>query len=113
MDDAWDPSSQRIVRIAAPGQPAFQLRKAEEGISVFDMTAADPILTAEEILANFRPGSQPIARSMADIVAKGLCVATIEGAESLPERLRRAHREIRPGAGMTREQFNRTLRELE
>jgi hypothetical protein len=97
MDEAPEPSPRSIVRIAVPGQPAFQLRKGEEGISVFDMTATDPVLTADEILANFRPGSQLIARSMAVLEAKVLCVAAIEGAESLPERLRQAHREIRPG----------------
>lgn len=113
MDEAPEPSPPSIVRIAVPGQPAFQLRKGEEGISVFDMTAADPVLTADEILTNFRLGCQLIARAITVIESKGLCVAAVEGAESLPERLRKAHREIRPGTGMTREQFKRALRELE
>lgn len=113
MDEAPEPSPRSIARIAIPGYPAFQLRKGEEGISVFDMAAVDPVLTTDEILANFRHGSQLILRSIMDILAKGLYVAVIEGAESLPERLRQAHREIRPGAGMTREQFKKALRELE
>ena len=112
MSDSSQPSH-GILRVALTGQLAFQLRKGEEGISVFDLAALDPALTAEEILASFRPGSQPITRSLADIEAKGLQVVAIEGAEMLPERLRRAHREIRPGPGMSREQFKRTLRELE
>ena len=45
-----------LVRVAAPGRPAFQLRKGEEGISVFDMGAVDPPLTEGEILSAFRPG---------------------------------------------------------
>ena len=77
------------------------------------MTATDPDLTADEILANFRVGSQLIARSISQIESKGLCVFPVEGAESLPERLRQAHREIRPGPGMTRERFKKALRELE
>lgn len=112
MSDSSE-SSRGIVRVALPGQPAFQLRKGEEGISVFDLSAINPALTAEEILESFRPGSQSITRALADIEAKGLQVVPIEGAETLPERLRRAHREIRPGPGMSREQFKRLLRELE
>jgi hypothetical protein len=113
MGEAPEPSPQSIVRVAVPGQPAFQLRKGEEGISVFDLAATDPVLTAEEVLASFRPGSQLIVRSIMDIEAKGLCLVVIGGAETLPERLRKAHREIRPGVGVTREQFKRALRELE
>lgn len=45
-----------VVRVATPGQPAFQLRKGEQGISVFDPAAVDPPLTEDEILAAFRPG---------------------------------------------------------
>jgi hypothetical protein len=111
MGEAPEPSRQDIVRVAVPGQPAFQLCRGEQGTSVFEMTATDPVLTADEILASFRPGSRLIARSIAEIEPKGLCVVPVEGAESLPERLRQAHREIRPGAGMTREQFKRGLRE--
>lgn len=113
MSDASEPSSQGIVRVSLPGQAAFQLRKGEEGISVFELTAIAPALTEEEILENFRPGSQVRARLIADIEAEGLQVIPIEGAETLPERLRRAHREIRPGPGMSREQFKRALKELE
>jgi hypothetical protein len=113
MADTSPSSSQGIVRVFVPGQPAFQLRKGEEGISVFDRTLIDPLLTVEEVLDYFRPGSQAITRAIADIEAKGLRVVTVEGAETLPEHLRRAHREIRPAPGMTRQQFKTTLRELE
>lgn len=113
MIETSEPSPQAVIRVTIPGQPAFQLRKGEEGISVFDVTAINPALTAEEILGSFRAGSQPITRSIADIEAKGLQVVPVEGAETLPERLRHAHREIRPGPGMTREEFKRALRELE
>jgi hypothetical protein len=102
-----------VVRITEADRPAFQLRKAEEGISVFDPAAVDPPLTEAEILAGFRPGSQAIQRTQAEIEAKGLQVVPIHGAETLPQRLRDAHAEIRPGPGMTRAQFKQALRELE
>jgi len=107
------PSSQRVIRVCPPGLPAFQLRKGEEGISVFDPEAVDPPLTDEEILNSFRPGSQQVQRYVADVEAKGLQVVPIEGAQILPDRLRQAHREIRPSPGMTRAQFKKALRELE
>lgn len=111
--DVSESSPPRIVRVAIPGQLAFRLRKGEEGISVFDSAATDPVLSVEEILASFRSGSQLIQRSIGDIEAKGLQIVPVEGAETLLERLRHAHREIRPGPGMTRDQFKKALRELE
>ena len=102
-----------VLRVAEPGKPAFQLRKGEEGISVFDIQAVRPSLTEAEILSSFRAGSQAIARSIAEIEQKGLQVVPISGAEPLPERLRQAHAEVRPGAGMTRAQFKQALKELE
>src|SRR5262245_10867688 len=113
MERTPESSPRAIVRVAIPDHPAFQLRKGEEGISVFEVTAIEPALTVEEILESFRSGSHSVTRSVADIEAKGLQVVPVEGAELLPERLRRAHREIRPGPGMNREQFKRALRELE
>jgi hypothetical protein len=101
------------IRATMPGGPAFQLRKGEEGISVFDPAAVDPPLTEQEILDSFRAGSQSLARSVKDVEAHGLQVVPVEGAETLPERLRQAHREIRPGPAMTRDQFKRALKELE
>ena len=113
MADPSETSSGEVVRLATPGHAAFQLRRGEEGISVFEASAVDPPLTGEEILGCFRPGSQPVIRLVVDIEAKGLRLVPVEGAESLPDRLRRAHREIRPGPGMNREQFKRALKELE
>lgn len=102
-----------VVRVAEPGKPAFQLRKGEEGLSVFDPQAVEPPLTEAEILASFRSGSQAIVRSVAEIEQTGLQVVPISGAEPLPERLRKAHAEIRPGPGMTRGQFKQAVRERE
>jgi 2-iminoacetate synthase ThiH len=102
-----------VVRVADPDKPAFQLRRGEEGISVFDLQAVKPALTETEILESFRPGSQAIVRSVAEIERKGLQVVPIPGAEPLPERLRQAHAEIRPGPGITRGQFKQILKELE
>lgn len=102
-----------VVRVSEPGRPAFQLRKGEEGLSVFDLEAVEPPLTESEILEAFRPGSQTVARSVAEVEARGLRVAPIPGAGALPERLRAAHVEIQPGPGMTRAEFKQALKELE
>jgi hypothetical protein len=101
-----------ILRVTEPGRPAFQLRKGEEGISVFVLEAADPPLTEVEILAAFRPGSQSILLDQSEVESKGLAVVSVPGANSLPERLREAHAELRPGAQMTRAQFKQALQEL-
>jgi hypothetical protein len=85
------------IRVVAPGKPAFPLRKGEEGISVFEEQTVAPPLTEEEILACFRTGSQLVSRTREEIEAKGLVIVPIRGADPLPERLRTAHAEIRPG----------------
>ena len=46
-----------LVRISEPGKPAFQLRKGEHGLSVFDRDGIDPPLADEELLEVFREGS--------------------------------------------------------
>src|SRR5437660_4054714 len=102
-----------VVRVTESCRPAFQLRKGEEGISVFDLEAVDPRLTESEILDNFRAGSQVVVRGIAEIEQLGLRVVPLPGAEPLPQRLREAHAEIRPGPGMTRAQFKQALKELE
>jgi hypothetical protein len=103
----------RVFRVAEPGKPAFQLRKGEEGLSVFDPEAVDPPIAELEILDCFRSESQLVEISVAEIEQKGLIVSLIEGADFLPPRLRQAHAEIRPGSGMTRQQFKQTLKEFE
>lgn len=102
-----------ILRVAEAGRLAFQLRRGEEGISVFDTEAVDPPLDDAEVLSGFRPGSILVRKSPADIRAKGLILVPLPGAESLPPRLRAAHREIRPGPGMSRPQFKQALKDLE
>jgi hypothetical protein len=47
------------------------------------------------------------------IAAMGLEIVATEGAETLPDRVRVAHREIRPGPGMSRPAFKAALRTLE
>src|SRR2546422_711621 len=58
-----------ILRVAEAGKPAFQLRKGEEGLSVFDSGAVDPPLTDAEVLSCFRPGGTRFAVSPFDIYA--------------------------------------------
>lgn len=102
-----------VVRVTEPGRPGFQLRKGEEGLSVFQPEAVEPPLSEAEIVSCFRPGSQVLYRSVEEIEAKGLRVVPTPGGEPLPQRLRDAHAEVRPGPGMTRAQFKRALSELE
>jgi hypothetical protein len=102
-----------VVRVTEPGRPAFQLKKGEEGLSLFDPDAVQPPLTETEILDAFRPGSILVFREASEIEAKGLQVVPILGVESLPLRLREAHVEIRAGAAMTRAQFKQALKGLE
>jgi hypothetical protein len=102
-----------LFRVTEPGVPAFRLRKAEEGISVFDSDAVQPPLTEAEVLGGFRPGSSVVARSPAEVAAKGLRVIPVPGAGFLPQRIRDSHAEIRPFPGMTRVQFKQALRGLE
>jgi hypothetical protein len=101
------------VRVGEPGRPYFQLRRGEEGISVFDPVAVDPPLSEAEILAHFRSGSQVAVRDVGIIESKGLRVIVREGGPNLSERLRLAHREIVAGLAMTRRQFKDKLKELE
>jgi len=101
-----------VLRVTEAGHPAFQLRKAEEGISVFVLEAVDPPLSEDEILAAFRPGSQSVLLDQSEVESKGLAVVPVPGANSLPERLRDAHAELRPGALMSRVQFKQALQEL-
>jgi hypothetical protein len=102
-----------VVRVTEPGRPAFQLRKGEEGLSLFDPAAVQPPLSESEILDAFRSGSILVVRDVAEIEARGLQVGSVLGAEPLPSRLREAHVEIRAGARMTRAEFKQALRELE
>ena len=102
-----------VIRVAESGRPAFQLRKGEEGLSVFRLDSVDPPLDEAEVLGSFRPGSFAVIRSIAEIEAKGLIVAFVLGSDSLPARLRSSHAEIRPGLEMTRSEFKQALKELE
>jgi hypothetical protein len=102
-----------FIRVTELGKPAFQLRKGEEGVSVFNTDAVDPGLVDAEILDAFRADSQLVTRTRDEIEAKGLVVVPIPGSASLPLRLRDAHAEIRRGSAMSRGQFKKALQELE
>jgi hypothetical protein len=47
-----------LLRVTEVGNPPFQLRKGEEGLSVFNPAAVDPPLTDQEVLEVFRSGSE-------------------------------------------------------
>ena len=102
-----------IIRVGESGKPAFQLRKGEKGLSAFDTELVDPLLTDDEITSAFRTGSILVLRTKDEITTKGLIIEEIEGAETLPIRLRLAHVEIRSGPNMDRAAFKRVLSELE
>lgn len=102
-----------LIRVADSGRPAFQLRRGEEGISVFDSEAVSPPLTDAEVLTCFREGSQAVVRSANDLAARGLRLIPVLGSDALPPRLRDSHAEIRPGPAMTRAGFKQALKELE
>jgi hypothetical protein len=71
-----------VVRVVEPGRPAFQLRRGEEGLSLFDPDLVEPPLTESEILEVFRPGSILVVRSGAEFEAKGLQIVPILGEAS-------------------------------
>src|ERR1022692_1432765 len=98
-----------FIRVIEAGKPGFQLRKGEDGLSVFDTEAVDPPLSDAEILDAFRADSQLTSRSREEIEAKGLIIVPVTGSAPLPLRLRDAHAEIRLGPGMTRGQFKKAL----
>ena len=85
------------------------MRKGEEGLSVFD---ADKLIEAE-ILPNFRSESRLSTQQRQLIESFGLKVAKTPGDSSLPQTLQENHWEIRPGDGMTRNQFKAALKMLE
>jgi hypothetical protein len=98
-----------VHRVFEEGKPKFQLRKGEEGLSVFD---ADKLLD-EEILPNFRPGSRLATRQLQFIESFGLKIEKTRGDWNLPQKLQKNHWEIRPGDTMTRNQFKAALKNLE
>lgn len=79
MAEPSAPPPRSVVRVCMPGQPAFQLRKGEEGISAFDPDAVDPPLTENEILDCFAsraptaspPGDSARCRDDARAVQEG------------------------------------------
>lgn len=98
-----------VIRVVEAGKPQFQLRQGEQGLSVFDASKVGP----SDVLPHFREGSQTVTRSVERIRACGLSVVCTPGNASLPQHLRDAHKEIRPGEGMTRNEFKKALKRLE
>ena len=72
-----------VHRVFEEGKPKFQLRKGEEGLSVFD---ADLLLEGE-VLANFRPGSRATTLPLRTIGSFRLRIEKTPGDERLPKNL--------------------------
>ena len=102
-----------IKRVTHPDRPAFQLRKGEEGLSVFVREAVDPPLADEEILAAFRADNIVVSRLESMVEEQGLQLVPSSGSEKLPERLRDSHYEIRAGMNQDRATFKKALTSLE
>ena len=102
-----------LIRVTEEDRPPFQLRRGEPSLSVFEEGAVIPPLSEDEVLGAFRPGSGVLRISREQVEHEGLQIVSVLGAEGLPTRLREAHAEIRPGLGMTRAQFKRSLKELQ
>ena len=111
-----------VHRVFEEGNPKFQLRPGEEGLSVFDANAVGP----EDVLPHFREGSLLTTRQIAEIEKRNLQVLSTPGHESLPQHLIDAHMEIRPSVEMIQEaaaqglsqkalrkRFKKALKELE
>lgn len=104
-----EPEGARVHRVFEPGKPRFQLRRGEEGLSVFDANK----VRADEIIPFFRPGSRIITRETQWIESFGLRIVPTPGAPELPRHLRESHAVILPALGMTRKQFKHALQSLE
>ena len=98
-----------VHRVYTAGKPRFQLRQGEEAISAFDAER----LTPTDILPSFRPGSLITTQEISTIESLGLIVVHTPGDSKLPQLLQDNHVDIRPGDGMTRNQFKAALRALE
>jgi hypothetical protein len=98
-----------VHRVYNAGKPRFQLRQGEEAISVFDAEK----LTPADILPSFRPGSLIATQAISTIESFGLIVVHTPGDPKLPKLLQDNHMDIRPGDGMTRNQFKAAPKALE
>ena len=98
-----------VHRVYNAGKPRFQLRQGEEAISVFDAEKLTPV----DILPSFRLGSLIATPAISTIESLGLIVVPTPGDPKLPQWLQDNHMDIRPGDGMTRNQFKAALRALE
>lgn len=79
---------------------------------MFDTNGVEPALSEDEVLNAFRIDSYAVVVGTQQIDDCRLQISEIAGAAGLPDRLRMCHREIRPGAGMTRQEFKQALKRL-
>ena len=98
-----------VHRVVTPGKPQFQLRKGEEGLSVFDASKVTP----EQVVPHFREGSGVTTKTVGEIESHGLKVEQTPGHPDLPQHLKDAHMEIRKSESMTRDQFKQAIKKLE
>ncbi len=104
-----EPTEPAVHRVITPGKPQFQLRKGEEGLSVFDASK----VSTEDVLPHFREGSQTVTKPFSEIESHGLTVQKTPGDPSLPQHLQDAHMEITKPTSMSRDQFKQAIKKLE
>jgi hypothetical protein len=106
---AVSPKPLAVHRLTEPGKPQFQLKKGEEGLSVFDARKVAP----KDVLPYFREGSQVTTKTAREIESVGLTLKSTPGHPDLPKHLQKAHMEIQKPADMTRGQFKQAIKKLE
>ena len=96
-----------IRRSVRPGEQVFRLSSStDEGVSVFDAGEVEP----DEITPHLKGEVKTINSELVE--KHGLTLEKTPGAENLPENLRENHWEIKPGDGMSRNQYKKALKAL-
>lgn len=104
-----DEKPETVSRVVEEGQPKYQLKSGEEGLSVFANMSDQEVMDS----ANWRDGSSIDKKSVADLEDKGLTVEQTHGdCDFLDDKGQDNHFEIRPGQGMTRNEFKKIIKEL-
>lgn len=103
------PKPEEVSRVVEEGQPKYQLKSGEEGLSVFAGMSDTAILGA----AAWREGSSVETKKVSDIEAAELTLVQTHGdCDFLNEDGQDKHWEIRMAEGDTRNEFKAKLKSL-